>query len=573
VLYLAEVQKPKSGFNISGRSKAELKLLACQRSEQNWSAIPGEELVAAPDEATNYNPGVLVLVDMNANRQIQSQLRDAGKHLVGILQNLSRQIEKYKKEADEIESWRQSLSLQSQQLQLRQEEIYGREEDLEHTRAELDRLTQEAQALESTLEQHEQSRQELAAQWEQLRDKEQHLDRLQQSMGGALSAQQVDEIRAALYQLGGSARALDSQHLENTVAEIEGQQELLTGHWQQLQHQQQHAIETQAELDRQQQEIDRSKQQLQILQTSLEETQTAWEVQQHTLSMQQEYLQRLTTRINIEQDNYQKIYLMSKGGQADIGDVQIDLEQLEAMEIGQLETIVANLQTEVDRSVHFVHLEEEELQEKQVAIDELQQAMSIANEFDKLKLEADLADERDGYNMLDHTLDGQRQTMRERQTYLQIHLRVLRQRQGHVPEAADRSQMEWDAILRLLDNQRQQQQSELTQVETEIHNLRYTIDQTKAKIEQQVEAYLQESKQVQELERQHQLTKQQSIELVAKIDLYHELMQPLQDRIDALKRQLGSLADAAEHRPESQEAMQQIESLLNNLVHGLPMGN
>lgn len=571
MLYLAEVQKPKSGFNISGRSKAELKLLACQRSEQNWSAIPGEELVAAPDEATNYNPGVLVLVDMNANRQIQSPLRDAGKHLVGILQNLSRQIEKYKKEADEIESWRQSLSLQSQQLQLRQEEIYGREEDLEQTRAELDRLTQEAQALESTLEQHEQSRQELAAQWEQLRDKEQHLDRLQQSMGTSLSEQQVDQIRAALHQLGGKSRALDPQHLETTVTEIEGQQELLNGHWQQLQRQQQRAIETQAELDRQQQEIDRSKQQLQTLQTSLEETQTAWEVQQHTLSMQQEYLQRLTTRINIEQDNYQKIYLMSKGGHTDLGDVQIDLEQLESMEIGQLETIVANLQTEVDRSVHFVHLEEEELQEKQAAIDELQQAILVANEFDKLKLEADLADEQDGYNMLDHTLDGQRQTMRERQTYLQIHTQVLRQRQGHPPAASD-DRLEWESILSLLDKQRQQQQSELTQVETEIQNLRHTIDQTKAKIEQQVEAYLQESKQVQALESQHQITKQQSIELVAKISLYQEMMQPLQDRIDAFKRQLGSLADAAEHQPENQQAMQQIESLLNNLVHGLPMG-
>jgi chromosome segregation ATPase len=573
VLYLAEVQKPKSGFNISGRSKAELKLLACQRSEQNWSAIPGEELVAAPDEATSYNPGVLVLVDMNANRQIQSPLRDAGKHLVGILQNLSRQIEKYKKEADEIESWRQSLSLQSQQLQLRQEEIYGREEDLEHTRAELDRLTQEAQALESTLEQHERSRQELATQWEQLREKEQHLDRLQQSVGTSLSEQQVDEIRAALHQLGGSARALDPQRLENTVTEIEGQQELLNGHWQQLQHQEQRVVETQSEIDRQQQEIDRAKQQLQTLQTSLEETQTAWEVQQHTLSMQQEYLQRLTTRINIEQENYQKIYLMSKGGQADLGDIEIDLEQLEAMEIGQLKTIVDNLQTEVDRSVHFVHLEEEELQEKQVVIDELKQSILVANEFDKLKLEADLADEQDGYNMLDHTLDGQRQTMRERQTYLQVHTRVLRQRQGHPPENKDDTQMEWEAILRLLDNQRQQQQAELTQVETEIQNLRHTIEQTKAKIEQQVEAYLQESKQVQALESQQQLTKQQSIELVAKIALYQEMMQPLQDRIDAFKRQLGSLADAAENQPQSQAAMQQIESLLNNLVHGLPMGN
>ncbi len=574
MLYLAEVQKPKSGFNISGRSKPELKLLACQRTEQNWSAIPGEELVAAPDEASNYNPGVLVMVDMNANRQIQSQLKDAGKHLVGILQNLSRQIEKYKKEADEIESWRQSLSLQSQQLQLRQEEIYGREEDLEHTRAELDRLTQEAQALESTLEQHEQSRQELATQWEQLQEKEQQLERQQQSMGASLSEQQVVEIRAALHQLGHTARSLNPQQLETTVTAIEVQQDLLDRHWEQLRHQQQQVAETQTALHRQQQDIEQRKQQLQELQTSLEETQTAWEVQQHTLSMQQEYLQRLTMRINLEQDNYQKIYLMSKGGGVDLGDVpKFDLEQLETMPIGELQTIVSNLQIEVDRSVHFVHLEEEELQEKQVAINELHQAIVKANEFDKLKLEADLADEQDGYNMLDHTLEGQRQTMRERQSFLQIHNRVLRQRQGHPPEAVDQSQIEWESVLRLLNDQRQQQQSEQVQIETEIHNLRGTIDQTKAKIEQQVAAYLRESKQVQELEHQHQMTKQISIELVAKIALYQEMIQPLQDHINTFKQQLGSLADASEHQPENQQAMQHIESLLNNLVHGTPMGS
>ena len=571
MLYLAEIQKPKSGFNISGRSKTELKLLACQRTEQNWSAIPGEELVAAPDEANNYNPGVLVLVDMNANRQIQSQLRDAGKQLVGILQNLSRQIEKYKKEADEIESWRQSLNLQTQQLQLRQEEIYVREEGLEQTRAELDRLTQEAQALESTLEQHEQSRAELANQWEQLRAKEQHLDRQQQSMGTSLSESQVDEIRAAVQQLGGTARAIDPQQLAATATALEAQQELLSQHWHQLSYQQQQVTATQAELDRQQQEIDRSKQQLQELQTSLEETQTAWEVQQHTLSMQQDYVQRLTARINLEQDNYQKIYAMSKGGSAEMGDAQIDLEQLEAMPIGQLQTIVENLQTEVDRSVHFVHLEEEELQEKQEAIDELRQAILVANEFDKLKLEADLADERDGYNMLDRTLDGQRQTMRERQAFLQIHTRVLRQRQGHPPAASERVQVEWASVLKLLDAQRQQQQTEVTQMQTEIENLRQTIAQTKSKIELQVEAYLQESKQVQALEQQHLATKQLSTELVAKVSLYQQIVQPLQDGIDTFKQQLAGLADTVEDRPENQQAMQNIESLLNNLVHGLPM--
>jgi chromosome segregation ATPase len=572
VLYLAEVQKPKSGFNISGRSKAELKLLACQRSEQNWSAIPGEELVAAPEEANNYSPGVLVLVDMNANRQIQSQLREASKHLVGILQNLSRQIEKYKKEADEIESWRQSLSLQSQQLQLRQEEIYGREEDLEQTRAELDRLTQEAQALEATLGQHEQSRQELAARWENLQQKEQRFEQIQQAGGANVNEHQVAEIRDALYQLGNTTGGLNPQQLENTVTAIEVQQDLLNRHQAQLQQQQQRVLETKAEIDRQQQEIDSRKHQLQELQTSLEETQTAWEVQQHTLSMQQEYVQRLTVRLQLEQDNYQKIYLMSKGGTLDLGDAQkIDIEMLEAMPIKELEETVSNLQTEVDRSVHFVHLEEEELQEKQGVIDELHQAILVANEFDKLKLEADLADEQDGYNMLDHTLDGQRKTMRERQTFLQIHNRVLRQRQGHAPELADKSMVEWDAVLALLNYQQKQQQSEITQLETDIHNLRGTIEQTKAKIEQQVEAYLRESKQVQELEQHHQATKQMSTELVAKIELYQEMIQPLQDHINTFKQQLGSLADSAQQQPDNHQAMQHIESLLNNLVHGTPI--
>jgi chromosome segregation ATPase len=567
MLYLAEVQKPKSGFNISGKSKSELKLLACQRTEQNWSAIPGEELIAGPDEVGNYNPGVLVLVDMNANRQIQSQLRDAGKHLVSILQNLSRQIEKYKKEADEIDSWRQSLSLQSQQLQLRQEEIYGREEELEQTRSELDRLTQEAQALESTLEEHNRSKQELADRWEQLRIKEEHF----QSGGAALSEQQVAEIRTALQQLSGGG-GLPPQQLEATVTAIEFQQDLLNQHWNRLHQQQQRVVETQAELEQQQQEIDRRKQQLQELQTSLEQTQTEWEVQQHTLSMQQESVQRLTARIEVEQENYQKIYLMSKGAGAEIGDVQkLDLEQLEAMPIAELQTIVESLQKEVDRAATMVHLEEEELQEKQAAIDEIKETIGTANEFDKLKLEAELHDEQDSYNMLDHTLDGQRQTMRERQTFLQIHARILRQRQGHAAEGTD-SKVEWDSVLHILDRQRQHQQAELTQLETEIQHLRTNLEQAKAKVEEQVNAYLIESEEVQKLDRQHQATKQMFTELGAKIELYQEMIQPLQNHLNTFKEQLGGLADAAGQPSDNQHAKQQIESLLNHLVHGTPAG-
>jgi chromosome segregation ATPase len=573
VLYLAEVQKPKSGFNISGRSKTELKLLACQRTEQNWSAIPSEELIPAPDDGNNYSPGVLVLVDMNANRQIQSQLRDAGKHLVGILHNLSRQIEKYKKEADEIESWRQSLSLQSQQLQLRQEEIYGREEDLEQTRSELDRLTQEAQALEGTIADHTRQRQELTTQWEQLREKEQYIEQQQQSMSGAVSEHQVDEIRTAIHQLGSVSSGLNPQKLEATVTAIEFQEELLHQHGERLKQQQQRMVETQTELDCQRTEIDRRKQQLQELQTSLEQAQTEWEVQQQTLSMQQEYAARLGTRIDFEQENYQKIYLMSKGGGGDVGDTKLDIEQLTNMPIEELQTVVENLQKEVDRYVYIVNLEEEELTEKQQAIDEITEQIVTANDFDKLKLEAELHDEQDSYNMLDHTLDGQRQTMRERQTFLQIHGRVLRQRQGHPPEEGDKSQIEWESILNLLNLGRQQQQAELTQIETEIQHLRTTLEQAKAKVEQQVNAYLVESEEVQKLDRQYQTTKQVATELGAKIDLYQEMIQPLQNHINTFKQQLGDLADAAGNSgDEDRSAMQHVEALLHNLVHSTPAG-
>ncbi len=561
MLYLAEVQKPKSGFNIGGRTKAELKLLAYQRSEQSWSAIPGEELIPAPDDAGNYHPGVLVLLDMNTNRQIQSPLKEAGKNLVGILQNLSRQIDKYKKESDEIESWQQSLSIQSQQLQLRQEEIYGRDEDLEFSRAEFNRLTMEAQALESTINNHAQQQVELADRWAKLEARE-----AQQSTGTAISAEQVAEIRTALHRSSANS-GLSQQQLESTVTAISFQQDLLDGHVDKLRHQQQQVMETQLDLERQRQEIAAHQQQLQELQTALEQTQTEWEVQQHTLTMQQDYAQRLTARISLEQANYQQVYLMSQGGGLDPHTAgQVDLDQLAAMPIDELAAIVTALQTESERAVYFVGLEEDELKEKQATIDELQQQILTANEFDQLQLAAELADEQDGYDMLNQTLDGQRQTIRERQAFLQVHNRVLRQRQGAPLETANGA-IEWTAVLNLLDRQRQVQQSELAQVAAEIELIQVNLGPVQAQLEQQVTAYGTAAASGQQLEARYQATQQVATELVAKIELYQEMIQPLQRHIDTFKEQLGGLASTAGDSV-SQQDMAQIESLLHNLVHG-----
>ncbi len=110
MLYLAEVQKPKIGGLLSGVGKTELKLMACQRTDLSWNPI---DEVVSTDEAGKLSDGALVLVEINANRQVQ-RLQEAGRPLVSILQNLSRQLEKLKLKEHEINQCKESLTFQAE---------------------------------------------------------------------------------------------------------------------------------------------------------------------------------------------------------------------------------------------------------------------------------------------------------------------------------------------------------------------------------------------------------------------------------------------------------------------------
>jgi chromosome segregation ATPase len=529
MLYLAEIQKQKGGFIGSG--KAELKLLACQRTEQNWSAIQGEELIAAPDEASNFGAAVLVLVDMNANRQIQAPLREAGRHLVGILQNLSRQIEKYKKEADEIESWRQSLGLQSQQLQMRQEEIYSREEELESVREDLERMTKESQQLEETLKSSDKQRQELAEAWEKLREEQQALE---QYRGEGMSLQQIEEMRSLISQLHKSSPS----NVQETLHAVEFQQDLLQQHWDKLHEQQRQAGAEAAEIEQQQKQIADRKQELQQLQTTLEQAQTEWEVQQSALTIRQEYAQQFTTQVQTEEENYQKILMMSRGNLNAITSDKVDIDQIEKMPLAELETVVAALQKEVDQATNMVHMQEEELAERQTDMADMQQTIAAASEFDKLNLENELADEQDAYQMLEQTLQGQRETLADRKAILDVHVSFLEHRQG---KQGGEDGVQWDAILQILAEQRQHQQLELERTKAEIQQLQATLEQAKARVEQQVNDYMARSEELQKMEQNLQAMLQNSTEIGAKLSLYEEMIEPLQSHINSLKDSLGGV--------------------------------
>ena len=128
MLYLAEVQKQKGGL-LGSSSKTGLKLLACQRKDQSWTTV-SEETIGA-EEASKLNDGVLVLVEINSSHQVQ-RIQEAGHPLVNILQNFSRQLEKFKNKEQEIDQWKESLTFQAQEFNRREMEMETRLEELQH---------------------------------------------------------------------------------------------------------------------------------------------------------------------------------------------------------------------------------------------------------------------------------------------------------------------------------------------------------------------------------------------------------------------------------------------------------
>ena len=128
MLYLAEAKKQTKNF--LGGYKTELKLLACQHSDQTWSALPSEEAFQTEDMG-EAKDGTLWILNQSNNRSLQGAPEVAAPELVRQLQKLSRLSEKLKDQQSEIERWRESLTFQFQELNKREMDIEAKESDIE----------------------------------------------------------------------------------------------------------------------------------------------------------------------------------------------------------------------------------------------------------------------------------------------------------------------------------------------------------------------------------------------------------------------------------------------------------
>lgn len=548
MLYLAEVQKQKGGL-LGGGSKTELKLLACQRTDQNWSNV-SEEAIAAED-ASKLNDGALVLVELNPQRQVQ-RIQEAGRPLVNILQNFSRQVEKFKLKEEEIDQWKESLTFQAQELNRREMEMEARAEQLQQMDDDFQRLEAEKQEVDTSKQEierlrqeFERNRQELQGAWEHLRGEQRRLEEHQTEFQqpNVLDEEQSRVLSELLDRLSSQVdpNLTVREHLNFALEMVENQQATLNPHWQQLESLRTAAIQQQEELDQlEQTKCDRQIELQQAENAVLQ--QTALKIHTTSLATKLECARMLHVQLQQQEDLHQQIqFLVAISGDVVLGE-QVNIEALEKMPLQELQQTVQDLHEKLQIDSSFVHEQEVELKLKQDIIDELQSKLNQASDNDHINLEMELADEKDLYQMLNETLVGQRRSLLLRQESFKQHQAVLHRRQGQSANE-DEQKIDLVPILRQIEAQQQQQSEELQNLEREIEEIRSQIELAEKTFNNQIQEQEEKRQELKVLEENLQSLRIATAEYWAKVNVYQETLQPIQDSLDGLRHKLQGIAE------------------------------
>ncbi|MEG3966454.1 pilus motility taxis protein HmpF [Microcoleus sp. T2B6] len=581
MLYLAEVQKQRSGFGLGG-GKAELKLLACQRGEHNWSAVPGDDAIPV-EEANKFNDGTLVLVELSASKQVQ-RIQEAARQLVSILQNFSRLQDKFKDKEEEIEQWKASLTFSSQELNRREMEMQAREEQLAQMEEELERLEAQRSEIENTRdeanrlrEEVDRSRVEIETAWEQLRGEQQRVAQQQSEVpqGAVIDEQQTQRIQELMQKLGGAIASAQGvrEQLNQSFGAVGAQQAILDQHWQQLEQKQSIAQQQQEEVDRQNQSLQNRWQEWYQSQDALAGARAELKGQQSTLSAKQDQAQSVALQVRAVEDLYQQVSRLASASGTAGTEQKVDVSALEKMPVDELQGLVQHLQQDLEKVFRFVNDQEEELTLQRETIEELQGKIQAASEYDRMALENEMADELESYQMLNETLVGQRLRLQEREDVLKQHQAVLWRRLGtaNAPKQ-ERGNIDLGPIVAQLNTQRQQQSQELQRLQNEIQQVREAISQTEANVNRQNGESEAKRYELKQLEQNLFNQKGAVAQLWGRVNVYQEMLQPVQDNLTALRQKLEAAAGELDRVQETGDEQDRVVSDLRQVLSGLITG-
>ena len=579
MLYLAEVQKQSNKFGLGG-GRTELKLLACQRGENNWSAVSGDEVVLAED-ATNFKDGTLVLVDLNTGKQVQ-RIQEAARQLVGILQDFSRLQEKFKTQQEEIEQWKESLTYQSQELNRREMEMEARREQMEQLEGELERLEQQRQEIDRSKDESkrlrseiDQARQDIETTRAALQQQRQQLEEQQASLKSSpsLNTEQSALLGNLLNQLSNpiSISPLQTQ-LDRSREQVAIALNGLEQHRQRLRSQRLEAEQLQQTVDSTTTDIEQQWQQWQQAQDTLTQNRAELVGEQQLLQTKQDYAQTLKTLIQNRQTLLEQLQnLASRQSESDpvTVSVKVDVQALEAMSLEQLKTEVKQLEKEWDRWFRMVREQEEELKYKLEDIKEIQEKLKTISDSERENLQTELTDEQDAYQMLNETLVGQRRTLKEREEHKTQYQAVLLRRQG-LPPVNPGGASNFKLVIASLETQQQEQKQQLQTLETEIQQISSGFEQRQTDLNTRINNTEQTRQQLETTEQSWIEQQRMVAELWGRISLYQEMLQPVQDSWNQVRQQLeqtttelNQLLEISQNQTQTTEQLRQVLSVIS----------
>lgn len=104
----------------------QVRLLSKEADEHCWVPAQGE---LSSELASRFGPGTIVVAHLSANQRLQ-RLEEATEQLVGLLHSLSDYVRECKLSMADVESWKQSLAFQSEQLRSREAELAVRNQEV-----------------------------------------------------------------------------------------------------------------------------------------------------------------------------------------------------------------------------------------------------------------------------------------------------------------------------------------------------------------------------------------------------------------------------------------------------------
>lgn len=481
VLYLAEVGKRGGLF---GGNKVEFRLIAFQRPDEGWQVLPEEEILAS-DKNCDFATGALVLLDLNTSRQVQ-RIQEATQRLLGFLREFSRLQERYRTQEAEVEQWKASLSLQSQELSRRQQEFEARQDRLQQLQMEVADLEEQRQAALEIQNQAAELRAELDRRDRELQEAWQELELQRQTYGnqpfGAMSFS--SETQAAIARL--EQQIANWNHDETALNELVHR---VAAAQQSLQ-EQIAALSTPVEpevgnLQELQQALQEQRRQFQTSHLEWMTCQSQLERGQKQLDDERALLEGFEQRRRALAHACQLVRTLS-------GDC--DRTALEQMPLEELQQRVEQIQRDYDRIYAFVNDQEEELTLETQDLETIRAKIESADELERLSLEGELMDAEQRCRLLDESLVAQRNTAQEKLVVLQQHQQVLESRLNGapLPQEVDLSELrsvleaelpDMDSLINRTQARVDQLQSELAGIESRVQGQADRVYRLKEELE------------------------------------------------------------------------------------------